>query len=68
MKIKNSEYRIKRLTLIGRAAQVAFVLSIVLGRLENPSLAFLTGLLMGFSVVGNLAYLTTISRQNRKGA
>ena len=42
----------------GAAAQLAFVVGILLGRLENPKLAFFEGLLLGFSMVGNLYLLT----------
>ena len=42
----------------GAAAQLAFVVGILLGRLDNPKLAFLEGLLLGFSMVGNLYLLS----------
>ena len=38
-------------------AQICFVAGIVLSRLDIPSLAFITGLLMGFSVAVNIAFL-----------
>ena len=43
--------------------QICFVISIILSRMENPSLAFITGLLMGFSVVVNIAYLIRWRKQ-----
>lgn len=42
----------------GAGAQLAFVAGILLGRYGNPNYAFLEGLLLGFSMVGNLYLLT----------
>jgi hypothetical protein len=55
------ENRVRYFTWLGCAAQIALVLGISLERLKNPALDFLTGLLIGFSIVGNLAFLFTIS-------
>lgn len=51
------EDRHKIFTGLFTAAQIAFVLGMVLSRLDWPGMDFLEGLLVGFSLVGNLAYL-----------
>jgi hypothetical protein len=47
------------------AAQIAFVLGMVLSRLDWPGMDFLEGLLVGFSLVGNLAYLVNLRNLGR---
>ena len=47
----------------GGIAQLCFVAAILLGRMEDPRLDFITGLLMGLSMVGNLAFIYTVSRK-----
>ena len=59
------EIREKMITWLGAAAQIAFVLGIILSRLDNPNLDFLTGFLIGFSIVGNLAFFTISRRKMR---
>jgi hypothetical protein len=58
------------LEILGPVAWIAFIVSIFLGRLENPDLDFISGFLMGFAMVGNLIYIFATShklcRQNRK--
>ena len=53
----SSKNRARTLTWLGYAAQIALVLGISLERLENPALDFIQGFLIGFSIVGNLAYI-----------
>ena len=60
------EDRRKYFTWLGYAAQIALVLGIFLGRLENPAFDFVNGVLIGFSIVGNLAFLTTLSRYRKE--
>ncbi len=57
------ERRKKNLVYIVGAAQFALVASIILNRLDINGLDFLEGMLLGFSLVGNLAYLYTINRR-----
>ncbi len=57
------EQRIRR--WLFPAGQLAIATGIMLGRLENPSLAFLTGVLMGFGLVTSLAFLICYSRKMR---
>lgn len=59
----NPENRVRYFTWLGYAAQIALVLGISLERLENPALDFVTGFLIGFSIVGNLAFIYTITRK-----
>ncbi len=68
IKSMTKENQTKYFTVLGGLAQFALVLGIFLGRLENPhpSLNFISGMLIGFSLVGNLAYLVVISRNWRK--
>jgi hypothetical protein len=61
------ENRVKYFTWLGYAAQIALVLGISLERLENPTLDFITGFLIGFSIIGNLAFIYTISRTDNFG-
>jgi len=65
-KIKLEE-RKKFLVYIGGAAQIALVASIFLSRLDLPGFDFLEGMLLGFSIVGNLAFLVSINRKTRGG-
>ncbi len=60
------ETRIQLLIALGPLAGLAFILSIFSGRLENPDLDFLSGFLIGFSIVGNLAYIYGTTRYLRK--
>jgi hypothetical protein len=60
------EKRMQILIALGPIAGLAFVLSIFLGRLDNPNLDFITGLLTGFSIVGNLAYIFVVTRYLRE--
>ena len=50
-------------SILGGAAQIALVVGLVLGQLEVPGTDFLQGMLIGFSIVGNLAFLITVSRE-----
>ena len=61
------EERQKYFRILGGAAQLALVLAILLGRLEIPNLDFIIGMLYGFSMVGNLAFITTVSKHNFGG-
>ena len=56
------EDRNKYFSMLGGLAQLALVLGIVLGRMAilNPVINFISGVLIGFSFVGNLAYLIHI--------
>jgi hypothetical protein len=63
-KIK-SRYRSRLKPFLGPLAQLAFVAAIVMDRLGDPSLSFVTGILMGFSVVGNIMFLYTSARSLR---
>ena len=60
------EIREKMFTWLGASAQLALVLGIFLQRLENPNLDFATGFLIGFSIVGNLAFIYTVSREKKE--
>ena len=57
-----AENRRKYFIRLGGVAQITLVLSILLGRLEYPAVDFLSGLFLGFSLVGNLAFLYTLSQ------
>jgi hypothetical protein len=62
-KFKNApEERKRYFTYLGAVAQIAFVAGILLGRLDIPGLDFLEGMLLGFSMVGNLAFLFFVGR------
>jgi hypothetical protein len=62
-KFKSSpEERKRYFTYLGATAQIAFVTSILLSRLNIPGLDFLEGMLLGFSMVGNLAFLFFVGR------
>lgn len=58
------EDRVKYFQWMGGCAQLALVLGIVLSKLDNPHplVNFASGILIGFSMVGNLAFIYTISR------
>jgi hypothetical protein len=63
------ENRRQLLTALGPLAWLAITLSIFLGRMENPDLDFINGFLLGFSIVGNLAYIYVTTRylkENRR--
>jgi hypothetical protein len=46
-------------------AQIALVLGLLLSRLDVEGLDFLEGMLIGFSMVGNLAALVYMGRDRR---
>ena len=60
------ETRIQLLIALGPLSGLAFILSIFLGRLENPDLDFLSGFLIGLSMAGNLAYIYVTTRYLQK--
>lgn len=60
------ETRLQLLIALGPLSGLAFIMSVFLGRLENPELDFLSGFLIGFSIVGNLAYIYVTTRYLRK--
>ena len=60
------EIRMQILTALGPIAWLALVLSIFLGRMDNPTLDFITGFLVGLSIVGNLAYIFVVTRHLRE--
>jgi len=62
----NPETRVQLITALGPLAWMAFLLSIFLGRLNNPDLDFLSGFLIGLSIVGNLGYIYVTTRYLRK--
>jgi hypothetical protein len=64
-KIK-SKNRIQIFVVLGPIAWIALMLNIFLGRLENPTLDFATGFLVGISIVGNLAYIYVVTRHMRE--
>ena len=59
------ESRIRLLIALGPLSALAFILSVFLGRLGNPDLDFLSGFLIGFAIVGNLAYIYVTTRYMR---
>ena len=63
---RTPEEQKKSLTILGAAAQLALVLGVFLGRMDIPNLDFLIGMLYGFSMVGNLAFLIMISKEHRR--
>ncbi len=64
-KIK-AENRMQILIALGPLASLAVVLSIFLGRMGNPDLDFISGFLIGFSIIGNLAYIYVVTRHLRE--
>ena len=58
------ENRTKYFNILGSIAQLALVLGIILERLAIPTLDFLSGMLLGFSIIGNIAYIIANSRKN----
>jgi hypothetical protein len=60
---RTPEERKRTITILGATAQLALVLAIALGRMEIPNIDFLIGLLYGFAIVGNLAFLTQVGRK-----
>ena len=63
---RTPEEQKKYLTILGTAAQLALVLGVFLGRMDIPNLDFLIGMLYGFSMTGNLAFLIMISKAHRR--
>lgn len=59
------ETREKLLTALGPIAWLALILSIFINRMGNPDLDFLMGILVGFSIVGNLVHIYTSTRSLR---
>lgn len=59
------ESRIRLLIALGPLSGLAFVLSVFFGRLQDTNLDFLSGFLIGFSIIGNLAYIYVITRYMR---
>jgi hypothetical protein len=54
---QTEEEREKIFRFIGGISQISLVICFLLGRLDISGLDFLEGMLLGFSIVGNLAYL-----------
>lgn len=50
------------LNFLGGLAQVSLVASIFLSQLDLAGMDFLEGVLLGFSMVGNLVYIYHLSR------
>ena len=61
---RSPEERKKILTILGGSAQLTHVFAIVLGRLEISNLDAFIGMLYGFSMVGNLSFITSISKHH----
>ncbi len=59
--------RRKYFTNLGLIAQLALIAAIVLGRLDTLNLDFIIGMLYGFSLVGNLAFLIVVGRYKLGG-
>ncbi len=64
---RTPEERQRYFTILGAFAQFALVLGILIGRLDLPNLDFLIGMLYGFSVAGNLAFLVVVVRPKNGG-
>lgn len=64
---RTPEERRRSFTILGAIAQLALVLGILLGRLDLPNLDFLIGMLYGFSMIGNLAFLVVVVRKGNGG-
>ena len=62
---RNPEERQRYFTVLGACAQFALVLGIILSRLDLSYLDFFIGMLYGFSMVGNLAYLIVVVRDKK---
>jgi len=60
------ETRTKILVALGPMAGLALMISIFLGRLNDPNLDFAGGFLIGLSIVGNLAFIFVVTRYLRK--
>ena len=63
--IKNEGNPVKRqryFTILGACAQFTLISGIILSRLDFSHLEFFIGMLYGFSMVGNLAYLIVVVR------
>ena len=56
-------------TILFSISQLAIVISIFLSRMESeiPAVNFITGILMGFSIVGNIAFLIRYGQRHRSG-
>jgi len=52
-----SENRKKYIAYLGGASQAALVTGILLSRIDIPGFDFVEGLLIGFSMVGNLTFI-----------
>ena len=59
------ESRIRLLMALGPLSSLAFILSVILSRLQNPNLDFLSGFLIGFAIVGNMAFVYVTTRYMR---
>jgi multisubunit Na+/H+ antiporter MnhB subunit len=69
MQIKHKiklENRMQILIALGPLAALAVVLSIFLGRMGNPDLDFITGFLIGLSIIANLVYIYVVTRHLRE--
>jgi hypothetical protein len=64
---RTPEERKKYVSILGTAAQLALVLGIALGRMEIPNIDFLIGILYGFAIVGNLAFISQVARKESGG-
>ena len=59
---EKSKYRKILFLMIGPLPWLALTFSIFLNRMGNQDFDFLTGFLLGFSMVGNLVYIFTTHR------
>lgn len=69
MQIKHKikpESRMQILIALGPLAWLAVVLGIFLGRVGNPETDFISGFLVGLSIVANLAYIYVVTRHLRE--
>ncbi len=66
-KVKTAKSNIRAVVLpyIGAAAMLALVAAITLSRLDVPGTDFLQGVLMGFSIVGNIAAIWQFRNKNK---
>jgi len=58
----NPKDRARFFKTLGPIGWLALAFGIFLGRLDVPSLAFISGVLTGFSAVANLAYIYAVTR------
>lgn len=49
--------------VLATVAQFSFVLYIILSRMDIPQLSFIEGILLGLSIVGNLAWMIKIRKK-----